>query len=46
MLCWANAELYTVYVRPNLEYSVTSWSPCEVGEKETLEKFQRRVLGM
>ena len=39
-------KLYTVYVRPHLEYAVTSWSPWEVGDKETLEKVQRRALGM
>ena len=39
-------KLYKVYVRPHLEYAVTSWSPWEVGDKETLEKVQRRALGM
>ena len=37
-------KLYTVYVRPL--YALTSWSPWEVGDKETLEKVQRRALGM
>ena len=39
-------KLYTVYVRPHLEYAVASWSPWEVGDKETLEKVQRRALTM
>ena len=39
-------KLYKVYVRPHLEYAVASWSPWTVGNKEVLEKVQRRVLGM
>ena len=39
-------KLYKVYVRPHLEYAVASWSPWTVGDKEVLEKVQRRALGM
>ena len=28
------------------KYAVTSWSPWEVGDRETLEKVRRRALGM
>ena len=38
--------LFKVYVRPHLEYAVTSWSPWLVGDREVLEKVQRRALGM
>jgi hypothetical protein len=39
-------KLYKVYVRPHLEYAVASWSPWTVGDKELLEKVQRRALSM
>ena len=39
-------KLYKVYVRPHLEYAVVSWSPWSVGDKELLEKVQRRAVGM
>ena len=39
-------KLYKVYVRPHLEYAVASWSPWTVGDREVLEKVQRRALGM
>ena len=39
-------KLYRVYVRPHLEYAVASWSPWTVGDRETLEKVQRRAVGM
>ena len=39
-------RLYKVYVRPHLEYAVASWSPWSVGDKEVLERVQRRALGM
>ena len=39
-------RLYKVYVRPHLEYAVVCWSPWTVGDKEVLERVQRRALGM
>ena len=39
-------KLYTVYVRPHLEYAVQSWSPWTVGDKEVLEQVQRRAVRM
>ena len=39
-------KLYTVYVRPHLEYSVANWSPWTKGDKEILEKVQRRAVAM
>ena len=39
-------KLYKVYVRPHLEYAVASWSPWLVGDREKLEKVQRRAVGM
>ena len=39
-------KLYKVYVRPHLEYAVVSWSPWLVGDREKLEKVQRRAVGM
>ena len=39
-------KLYNVYVRPQLEYAVVSWSPWTVGDKEVLERVQRRALRM
>ena len=39
-------RLYTVYVRTHLEYPVASWSPYTKGDKEILEKVQRRALAM
>ena len=37
---------YKVYVRPQLEYFVVSWSPWTQQDKEVLEKVQRRAVGM
>ena len=39
-------KLYTVYVRPHLEYAVASWCPWSKGDKEILEKVQRRAVNM
>ena len=39
-------KLYKVYVRPHLEYAVVSWSPWAAGDREVLEKVQRRAVGM
>ena len=33
-------------MRPHLEYAVVCWSPWTVGDKEVLERVQRRALGM
>ena len=39
-------KLYKTYVRPHLEFSVPAWSPWTLGDKEALEKIQRRALRM
>ena len=39
-------KLYKVYVRPHLKYAVASWSLWTVGDKEVLERVQRRALRM
>ena len=39
-------KLYKVYVRPHLEYAAVAWSPWSVGDKEVLERVQRRAVGM
>ena len=39
-------KLYKQYVRPHLEFSVPAWSPWTQGDKETLEKIQRRAVKM
>ena len=43
-------KLYTVYVRPHLEYAQASWSPWTQGDIQTLEqvqhRFTRQVSGM
>ena len=42
--------LYTVYVRPHLEYAVQAWAPMAVRDAEVLEqvqrRFTRRITGM
>ena len=38
--------LYKTHVRPHLEHAVQAWSPYLVGDVETLEKVQRRAVGM
>ena len=35
-------KLYMTYVRPHLEYAITSWNPWTVQDKEQLEKVQIR----
>ena len=36
-------QIYKVFIRPHLEYAVTSWSPWQRKDVETLEKIQHRV---
>ena len=47
---WVNQEifqtLYSTLVRPNLEYAVQVWNPYQKGEKEQIEKIQRRAPKM
>ena len=39
-------EHLPTYVRPHLEYAVVCWSLWTVGDKEVLERVQRRAVGM
>ncbi len=39
-------RLYQQYVRPHLEFASLAWSPWREGDKECLEKVQKRALGM
>ena len=39
-------QLYKQYVRPHLEVAVPAWSPWTIGDKDTLEKVQRRAVRM
>ena len=36
--------LYTTFVRPKLEHAVGAWSPWLEGDKETLERVQKRMI--
>ena len=38
--------LYKTFVRPKLEHAVAAWSPWLEGDKETIEKVQRRLVKM
>ena len=38
--------LYKTFVRPKLEHAVAAWSRWMEGDKETLEKVQRRLVRM
>ena len=38
--------LYKSFVRPKLEHAIAAWSPWTEGDKETLEKVQRRMVRM
>ena len=39
-------KLFTVYVRPHLEYAVASWCPWNKADKEILEKVQKSAVAM
>ena len=39
-------KLYSVYVRPHLEYAVQSWCPYTQEDKAALEKIQKRAISM
>ena len=39
-------KLYSVYVRPHLEYAVQSWCPYTLEDKAVLEKIQKRAISM
>ena len=39
-------KLYMSHVRPVLEYAGTVWCPYLVGDRETLEKVQKRMVNM
>ena len=39
-------DLYKQYVRPHLEFAVPAWSPWTQGDREVLEKVQRRAVRM
>jgi len=39
-------RLYIQYVRPHLEFCAPAWSPWHEGDKESLERVQRRAVGM
>ena len=38
--------LYKTFIRPKLEHAVAAWSPWLEGDKEVLEKVQRRLVRM
>ena len=39
-------QLYKQYVRPHLDFAVQAWSPWTEGNKEVLEKVQRKAVAM
>ena len=39
-------RLYKQYVRPHLEFSTQAWSPWSEADKQTLEKVQKKAIGM
>jgi hypothetical protein len=39
-------RLYCQYVRPHLEFAAPAWSPWQEGDKECLERVQRRAVAM
>ena len=38
--------LYKTFIRPKLEYAVAAWSPWMEGDREVLEKVQKRFVRM
>ena len=38
--------LYKSFVRPKLEHAIAAWSPWTEGDKETLERVQKRMVRM
>ena len=38
--------LYKTFIRPKLEYAVAAWSPWMEGDKEIMEKVQKRFVRM
>ena len=39
-------RLHVQYVRPHLEFSTPAWAPWAEGDKNVLEKVQRKAVGM
>ena len=39
-------NLYKIYVRPHLEFSVPAWAPWSEGDSEVLEKVQKQLVSM
>jgi hypothetical protein len=39
-------RLYKQYVRPHLEFASQAWSPWLAGDREVLEKVQKKAVGM
>jgi ribonuclease P/MRP protein subunit RPP40 len=39
-------KLYIQYVRPHLEFASPAWAPWMEGDKESMEKVQRRAISM
>ena len=39
-------RLFVQYVRPHLEFSTPAWAPWSEGDKNILEKVQRKAVGM
>ena len=39
-------RLYCQYVRPHLEFAAPAWSPWQEGDKECLERVQRKAVAM
>jgi hypothetical protein len=39
-------RLYKQYVRPHLEFASQAWSPWLAGDREVLEKVQKKAVGI